>query len=98
TSKGMVVLKTKTNTIQDWLNAGVDYVRFQLACHHFGYSIHPLSQVLQEFEEMKELRLQFEQEMGLSPRKGEKIQMAVRIGKSKKAYQSFRRSVKSLIV
>lgn len=96
TSKGVVYLKTQANTFDNWLDAGVDYIRLQLACLKLGYHIHPLSQVLQEFKEMDDLRVQFEKEMRVT--KHEKIQMVARIGKSDKPYKTFRRKPESLIL
>ncbi len=96
TSKGVITLKTTENDFKDWVNAGIDYMRLQLACQQYNYYIHPLSQVLQEFEEMKALRQQFEQAMNVNGT--EKIQMVVRVGKSKEPYLSYRRKPDSLVV
>lgn len=90
-SKGIVLLKTKSNNFKDWVYAGMDYMRLTLACTEKNYYMHPLSQVLQEFEEMEILRIKFEKQTGVSA--PEKIQMAVRIGKSKEPYNSYRRHV-----
>lgn len=92
----ILILKTSENAFVDWINAGRDYARLQLACHHKGYYLHPLSQVLQEFEEMKSLREKFEGLMQVkSP---EKIQMALRVGKSKKPFLSYRRFTNDFLV
>jgi len=88
-SNGIVIFKTTTNNFLDWIQTGHDYFRFSLACTEKGFYLHPLSQVLQEFDEMKELREAFEGLMKINA--PEKIQMAVRIGKSKPPYHSFRR-------
>ncbi len=95
-SKGIVLFKTKTNTFLDWIQTGQDYFRFTLACTQKGFYLHPLSQVLQEFDEMKPLREAFE---GLVKVKApEKIQMALRIGKSSPPYYSFRRFTNDFII
>lgn len=96
TSPGIIALKTPNNKFQDWINAGIEYLRLQMACSKYGYYMHPLSQVLQEFDEMKSLRLQFEKEMNVQNE--EKIQMIVRIGKSKQPYFSYRRRVVEVVV
>ena len=90
-----MTLKTQQNEFKDWVHAGEDYLRLQLACTQFNYYLHPLSQVLEEFEEMKTVRLDFEQAMGI--KKEEKIQMALRFGKSKKPFQSYRRKIGDLM-
>ncbi len=48
-----VWLTSAQNTRMDQLNAGMDYVRVNLAAAGAGVGIHPLSQALQEFEEMQ---------------------------------------------
>ena len=58
-SKALVQLITETNTQLDWVKAGLDYARFQLAATLHNYYIHPMSQVLQEFVEMNALRQQY---------------------------------------
>ena len=56
----------------------------------------PLSQVLQEFDEMKPLKTQFEEKMGV--KENEKIQMALRVGKSKEPYLTYRRKLKDMLI
>ena len=87
----LVQFITPTNTPTAWLQAGMDYVRFQLAAAGAGYFLHPLSQVLQEYSEMDTLRNQYEVLSGVSD--PEKIQMVVRIGKAKLPFESYRRDV-----
>ncbi|EPG73364.1 hypothetical protein LEP1GSC058_3845 [Leptospira fainei serovar Hurstbridge str. BUT 6] len=94
-SKGFIYLKTSQNRILDWILVGRDYVRLQLAATKYGFVIHPLSQILQEYSEMDALRVRFENEMRL--KKGEKIQMLVRIGKSDYEFFSPRRNLKNMI-
>lgn len=95
-SKAIVTIKTDTNNFIDWIHAGEEYLRLQLACTQQNFYLHPLSQVLQEFDEMKKLRILFEQQMNI--KNDEKIQMVVRIGKSKKPYRSYRRLPKDLVI
>ena len=90
----LVALKTSHNDFHDWVKAGMDYVRFQLTCTATGLSIHPMSQVLQEYKEMDDLRRQFEKLMNVKDE--EKIQMLVRVGYSKEAFYSYRRRINDL--
>ncbi len=57
--------------------------------------MHPLSQVLQEFDEMTEARTAFEVATGVTGT--QKIQMALRVGKSKRPYLSYRRKLDAFI-
>lgn len=79
----------------DWVKAGQDYARLQLACLASDFYIHPLSQVLQEFNEMKTLKTKFEKAMQV--KENEKIQMVVRAGKSREPYLSYRRIINDMI-
>ncbi len=95
-AKGFIFLKTKKNEVLDWVQAGRDYARLHLAVTKNGFSMHPMSQILQEFPEMDSLRKTFESELHVSP--GEKIQMFVRLGQSDYRYFSPRRKVEDLIL
>ena len=95
-STGIVVFKTHSNNFSDWIQTGHEYFRFTLACTQKDFYLHPLSQVLQEFDEMKLLRKKFEHFMKINAQ--EKIQMVVRIGKSKPPYYSFRRLTNDFII
>lgn len=53
TAMGFVWLTTPANTRVDQIAAGRDYVRINLAATRAHLSMHPLSQALQEFAEMK---------------------------------------------
>ena len=79
----------------DWVKVGQDYTRLQLAFLVYGFYMQPLSQVLQEFDEMKNLRNKFGKIMDVVHQ--EKIQMVLRVGKSEKPYLTYRRNVKSFI-
>jgi hypothetical protein len=95
-SKGLVIWKTKTNGFEDWVRAGMDYARFGLAMTKMGFYAHPYNQVIQEYPEMNELRERFDSMMGVS--EPEKIQMIVRIGRSKTPYYSYRRNVDDFMI
>ena len=94
-TSALVQFITPANTQTAWLEAGMDYVRFQLAAAQAGYYLHPLSQVLQEYKEMVTLRTRYEALCGISA--PEKMQMVVRIGKAKLPFESYRRDVKSTL-
>lgn len=95
-ARAVVQFITPANTPADWIKAGMDYARFQLAATASGYYLHPLSQVLQEFPEMNTLRVQYEKLSGIT--EDQKIQMAVRIGKAKEPFYSYRRDVNTLLL
>ena len=90
-SRGVVIWKTKTNTYEDWVRSGMDYAKFSLAMTKMGFYAHPYNQVIQEYPEMNALRARFDSMMRVS--EPEKIQMIVRIGRSKTPYYSYRRNM-----
>ena len=94
-AEGLLLLKTATNTQEDWIKAGRAYARASLAAEKLGLEMHPCSQVLQEYPEMTELQRQFNELMGIAGQ--EKIQMAVRIGKGPTPYYTYRRHEESLV-
>jgi len=94
-AEGLLLLKTATNTQQDWIKAGRAYARASLAAARLGLQMHPYSQVLQEFPEMTGLQRQFNDLMGVAGE--EKIQMAVRLGNAPTPYYSYRRNEESLV-
>jgi hypothetical protein len=95
-SKGLVIFKTNSNNLIDWIKCGQDYARFQLAAYNQGFCMNPLSQVLQEYTSMKKLYDQFNQMMQVQ--EPVKIQMAVRIGRSDPIEYSYRRNPNDLII
>lgn len=95
-SANIITITSTTNTMVDWVKAGQDYSRLQLSCLLNGFFMQPLSQVLQEFDEMKPLKSKFEVEMVV--KENEKIQMVLRCGKSKEPYLTYRRGIKDMII
>jgi hypothetical protein len=95
-SKGLIIFKTNTNNLIDWIKCGQDYARFQLAAYDQGFCMHPLSQVLQEYPSMKKLYDEFNQMMDVT--EPAKIQMAVRIGRSNPHEYAYRRNPNELII
>jgi hypothetical protein len=95
-TRTLVQFVTSANTQRDWVAAGMDYARFQLAATGAGYFLHPMSQVLQEFPEMDALRTRYEALCGVSS--PGKIQMVVRMGRAKEPFESYRRDVRDLLM
>jgi hypothetical protein len=94
-SQGMLILTTPTNTMRDWITTGRSYVRAQLAADRLGLRFHPTSQVLQEYQQMDELRIQTEHLLGVAT--PAKIQMLVRVGRTKQPALSPRRALSAII-
>jgi hypothetical protein len=94
-TEGLLLLKTATNTQEDWIMTGRAYARASLAAEKLGLEMHPCSQVLQEYPEMTELQGQFNELTGVAGE--QKIQMAVRIGNGPTPYYSYRRHEESLV-
>ncbi|GBF50433.1 hypothetical protein LPTSP4_19580 [Leptospira ryugenii] len=95
-AKGILIWKTQSNGFEDWVKVGRDYVRFQLAAEKNGFVIHPMSQIVQEYQEMDELRKSFEAQFQIG--KQQKIQMIARIGRSEYKYFTPRRELKSMLI
>jgi hypothetical protein len=93
-SKAFVYLQTSQNKMKDWVLAGERYAELNLMSNANHFSIHPMSQILQEYPEMENLKLEFEKLLEV-PQKS-KIQMFGRIGKSDYAFYSPRRDVKDM--
>lgn len=79
-AQGFIWTTSETNTRDDQINAGRDWVRIHLAAQRAGIAVQPLSQVLQEFPEMAALYKESQEELGVSA--PGVIQMLARIGYS----------------
>lgn len=88
-ARGLVLLKTRTNEQLDWLKVGRGFARLTLSLTGLGLTSHPYSQVLQEYAEMTETQAEFNELLGV--REPAKIQMAIRVGRAKRAYAAPRR-------
>ncbi len=64
-AQGFVWITAPENTRASQLKAGYDWVRMNLAAQKINLSIHPLSQVLQEYSEMADLYRQIHDELGV---------------------------------
>ena len=78
TGMAYVWLVTPSNTRLDQLNAGAAYIRANLQATAMGIDMHPLSQILQEYEEMAELYA--EMDRLLETPAGARVQMLARLG------------------
>lgn len=91
---GLII--SSNNRPEDWIHAGQDYVRLELAAQSLGLSFHPLSQALQEYPEMHDVKNRMEKLLGL--RRPAKVQMLFRIGKSNYGFKAPRRALSSFLI
>jgi hypothetical protein len=80
TATAFIWLSTVGNTRAQQVQSGRAYVRAQLAAVPFGVGVHPLSQALQEFPEMKPYYDRIHQSLVGKPADQETLQMLCRIG------------------
>jgi hypothetical protein len=92
-ARGLLLLKTATNTQLDWVRAGRAYARIGVAAAKLGLFMHPYSQVLQEYPEMDHLQREFNRLLDVIGE--EKVQMAVRLGRGPAPYYAYRRNLDS---
>lgn len=97
TDTGMAYLwvVTNGNTREDQINAGRDWVRINLATTRENIGLHPMSQALQEYAEMKTIYDQIHQD--LAP-KGETVQMFGRLGYAERVAPSPRWPIEAKIL
>jgi hypothetical protein len=91
----LLTLTTATNTMRDWIVTGRAYVRAQLSAGSLGLRFQPISQVLQEFPQMDQLRTEMEQLVGITA--PAKLQMLVRVGRTTPPALSPRRDLRAII-
>ncbi|MBX2856602.1 MAG: twin-arginine translocation pathway signal protein [Rhodobacteraceae bacterium] len=77
TSQGFLWMSTAGNDRETQLTTGRAWVRAQLAAAQDGLTLHPLSQVLQEYPEMAELYAKTPEMLGVT---GRTVQMLARVG------------------
>ncbi|SMF68489.1 hypothetical protein [Pseudobacteriovorax antillogorgiicola] len=92
-----VSISTPNQNFRDWIKAGKLYQDFQLEAQKHGLYLHPLSQILQEYDEMQGLQRAFNKRLAV--KQGHKIQMLLRVGKPihMDGRHSPRRDVKELL-
>jgi hypothetical protein len=79
TGSGYLWMATDGNSRGQQVSCGRAYVRTQLAATSMGLALHPLSQALQEFAEMKEQYQKIHQVLGFEASRNT-VQMLVRVG------------------
>ena len=101
TTKGQVestgtfgLLYSKGNSRKDQVEVGRAYVRINLMATQIGLEIHPVSQILQEYSEMDNLKKELLKEVDLG---FNRIQMIFRVGQASKTPHSPRRKLTSFI-
>lgn len=93
---GWVWLVTRGNSRSQQVEAGRAFVRMQLAATKQGIALHPMSQALQEFPEMREEFLGLHQDLGTDPQT-QTIQMLARVGYAQDTPPTPRRKLNDLI-
>ena len=78
TAMAFVWLTTPGNSRAEQIGAGRDYVRLNLAATGLGVGIHPLSQALQEFPEMRPHFVSMRERLGVAA--DDALQMFARLG------------------
>ncbi len=91
-----VWLVTHGNTRRQQVETGRAFVRMQLAATAASIALHPMSQALQEYAEMRPQFLGLHEDLGTNPQK-ETIQMLARIGYATVAPPTPRRRLGDLI-
>jgi hypothetical protein len=95
TAMGYVWLVSRTNTRLDQLNAGRDWIRINLAATGKNVGLHPISQALQEYPEMK---TQFDRCRKILAADGGTVQMLGRLGYAEAVPPSPRWPLESKII
>ncbi|MEM1287655.1 MAG: twin-arginine translocation pathway signal protein [Pseudomonadota bacterium] len=95
TGMGYVWMVSETNTREDQINAGADWLRVNLACAQQGIAFQPMSQALQEYPEMGELYRTVHDRLAPG---GGTVQMLARIGYASPVNQSPRWPIESKLL
>ena len=90
-----ILLKTSGNNRAHQIEAGRNWLRLNLMTTQLGVSLHPVSQALQEYEEMKPLCQEIHQSYAAG---GETIQMFGRLGYGPRVPQSPRWAVEEKLI
>ena len=89
-------ISTPGNSRLDQVKVGRDYCRMNLQTTMMGLAQHPMSQVLQEYNDMLDLQAEFKQAFNIAD--SETVQMLFRLGKADPVAHGPRRLVKQLII
>ncbi len=93
TAYGWIV--SEQNTRLDQLKAGYIYARINLLTAKLGLAQHPMSQILQEYEDMRELQQEFLNLMKAP--KGSTVQMLFRLGYAEANPHTRRRAIQDIM-
>lgn len=93
-TQALFTLVTPTNTMADWITTGRSYVRAQLTAGGYNLRFHPISQTLQEFPEMDQLREGMGAVVNVTP--PATLQMLVRVGHTQTPALSPRRDLQTI--
>ena len=93
---GWIWLVTRGNSRSQQVETGRSFVRMQLAATKEGIALHPMSQALQEFPEMRAQFLGLHHDLGTDPQT-QTIQMLARIGYAQTIPPTPRRKLSDLI-
>ena len=88
-------ISSATNTRADQVNVGREYCRINLKTTAMGIAQHPMSQVLQEYEEMLPLQASFKQFFNIHS--SDTVQMLFRLGTAEATAHGPRRAVSDII-
>lgn len=89
------LLVSNGNTRLDQVKAGRDYCRLNLTTTSMGLAQHPMSQVLQEYDDMSALQSEFRHYFSIDEK--HTVQMLIRLGKAEKTLHTPRRLVTDLL-
>ncbi|MBX7057586.1 MAG: twin-arginine translocation signal domain-containing protein [Leptospirales bacterium] len=94
--RGHTLLITPGNDVRSWVLCGGDYLRYQLAAASLGLVMRPMSQLMQEFEEMRPLREEYDRWNKI--RSPAKIQISALLGRSDYDFYAPRRPLQSMLL
>jgi hypothetical protein len=90
-----VWIATTANSRLDQVRVGRDYCRINLKTTAMGLAQHPMSQVLQEYKEMRPLQVAFKKAFNIKP--NDTVQMLFRLGRAETTPHGPRRLISELI-
>ncbi|GAB4372167.1 MAG: nitroreductase family protein [Elainellaceae cyanobacterium] len=96
TTPAFAWMTTSDNTRSTQLAVGRAYARLNLKATALGVAMHPMSQVLQEYEEMQALQKGFLTMLNIP--EGHRVQILVRLGYAKQPDPSPRRDLQDLLL
>ncbi len=88
-------LVSKSNNRLDQVKAGHMYMRINLLATQLGIAMHPMSQILQEYEDMQKIQVEFKKLIGVPD--DQTVQMLFRLGYAKPHSQTKRRRLENVI-